>query len=79
MWFDGLSTSRCFWGVIDERRAETRFGRPRTHGEKYSRGLDGKISYLTKIWGFAKGLFATMWGSTREAGQVSGLRLGSLV
>jgi len=21
-----------------------------------SRGLDGKISYLTKIWGFAKGL-----------------------
>ena len=22
-----------------------------------SRGLDGKISYLTKIWGFAKGLF----------------------
>ena len=22
-----------------------------------SRGLDGKISYLTKIWGFAKGLY----------------------
>ena len=24
-----------------------------------SRGLDGKISYLTKIWGFAKGLIPT--------------------
>ena len=25
-----------------------------------SRGLDGKISYLTKIWGFAKGLLSTI-------------------
>ena len=57
MWFDGLSTSRCFWGVIDERRAETSLGRPGLDGPGRmvkSRGLDRKISYLTKIWEIVK-------------------------
>ena len=33
-----------------------------------SRGFDGKISYLTKIWGFAKGLSWRWWSMERRSG-----------
>ena len=30
-------------------------------------GLDHKIMYLTKIWGFAKGLFFDIYGDNKRA------------